>query len=128
MTQETKMKEKIELGKSVLRELFNAEAIDKIVADLDAKKPGYSDYMFYSYGHFYGDETLDLKTKELIVVAALVTQKGAHLQLKGHITGCKNIGMSKQQVTAAIVHLTMYIGFPSVVNALLVLNEVYNNG
>lgn len=118
--------EKIERGKAVLRELFNAQVIDKIVADLDAKKAGYSDYMFYSYGYFYGDETLDLKTKELIVVATLATQKGTYLQLKGHITGCKNIGMKKQEVIAALMHLTMYIGFPSVVNALAVLDEVYS--
>ncbi len=120
-------KDELIAGKCILRQLFGADAIDKIVADLDSKKPGYSDYMFRAYGHFYEDKTIDLKRKELIVIASLITQKGATLQLRGHLTGCKNIGLSKKEVATAIIHLVMYIGFPAVVNALLILDSVYSS-
>lgn len=117
--------DKINDGKKILAELFGADACQKIVDSLDKDKPGYSDYMFYSYGEFYNDQTLDLKQKELIVIAALITQRGALLQLKGHLNGCKAVGLTKVEVCAAITHLTMYIGFPAVVNALMLVNEVY---
>jgi len=117
--------DKIKEGKKVLEFLFGSKACTAIVERLDKDKPGYSDYMFHSYGEFYKDETIDIKTKELLVVVALIIQKGAYPQLKGHLNGCKKVGLTKMEVCAAIIHLTMYVGFPSVVNALMLVDDVY---
>lgn len=119
--------DKIAKGQKILASLLGAKACENIVKTLDEEKPGYSDYMFYSYGEFYSDDAIDIKVKELLVVAALVTQKGTLAQLKGHLNACKDAGLTKNEVCAAISHLTIYIGFPAVMNALMVVNGVYDD-
>jgi len=119
------MSDKINEGEEILDFLFGAEAATGLYQFLEKSKKGFGEYLLYSCGEFYSDPTLNLKTKQLIVITALITQKGAFPQLKNHLMGCKHAGLSKEEVVASIIHLTMYIGFPTVVNALEVVDEVF---
>ena len=116
---------KTQKGKEALDLLFGVEGSSSLYNFFEKTKKGYGDYLLYSCGEFYGDETLDIKTKQLIVITTLITQKGAFPQLRNHLQGCKNVGLTRAEVCAAITHLTMYIGFPTVVNAMEVVNDVY---
>ncbi|EKD71244.1 MAG: 4-carboxymuconolactone decarboxylase [uncultured bacterium] len=119
--------DKIAEGKRTLEHLFGEESCKNISTKLENIKPGYSDYMFYSYGEFYSDQTIDLKTKELLIVTCLITQKNAFPQLKAHLNSCKKLGITKNEICSSIIHLTMYIGFPTVINALMFVDEIYDN-
>lgn len=117
--------QKTKQGKEILDFLFGESASNGLYQHLEQAKSGFGEYLHYSCGHFYGDETLDLKTKQLIVITTLITQRGAMPQLRNHLRGCKQAGLTRDEVCCAIIHLTMYIGFPAVVNALEVVNDIY---
>lgn len=119
------MENKNDQGRKILEFLFGPQPAIGLYQFLEASKKGMGEYLHYSCGVFYGDQTLDLKTKQLIVITTLITQRGAMPQLRNHLEGCKNAGLSKAEVVAAITHLTMYVGFPLVVNALEVVNDIY---
>ena len=78
------------------------------------------------FGDFYTREGLDIKTRELLFVAALVTT-GNNTTLKSHLKGSLKAGNSKETITAAIIQCLPYVGFPNTLAALKTLKEVLNN-
>ena len=79
----------------------------------------------FCFGDTWGREGshLDLKTRRLLTIAALVAQ-GKERQLRGHLGGALKQGITPEELTEAIVHLIAYTGFPSGLTALDILNEV----
>ena len=75
------------------------------------------------FGDFYTRDGLDLKTRELLMLSALVTT-GNTLTLKSHIKGNLKAGNSKETITAAIIQCLPYVGFPNTLSALRTLKEV----
>ena len=80
----------------------------------------------YCFGDTWGrpNSALDLKTRRLLTIAAL-TAMGRERQLRGHISGALNQGISKEEITEALVHLIAYCGFPAGLTALEIANEVF---
>ena len=80
----------------------------------------------YCFGDTWGrpDSAIDLKTRRLITIAAL-TAMGRERQLRGHIGGALNQGISKEEITDVLVHLIAYCGFPAGLTALEIANEVF---
>lgn len=77
------------------------------------------------FGDFYTREGLDIKTRELLFIAALVTT-GNTVTLKSHIKGNLKAGNSKETITAAIIQCLPYVGFPNTLAALKTMKEVLN--
>ena len=78
----------------------------------------------FPFGNFYANEhLLDLKTRELITIASLVTQ-GMLPQLKLHIEGAFNIGCTFDQIEQTILQMSVYVGMPKTINAMKVFKEV----
>ncbi len=77
------------------------------------------------FGDFYTRNGLDIKTRELLFISALVTT-GNTVTLKSHIKGNLKAGNSKETVTAAIIQCLPYVGFPNTLASLKVLKEVLN--
>ncbi len=75
------------------------------------------------FGDFYTREGLDVKTRELLFIAALVTT-GNTVTLKSHIKGNLKAGNSKETITASIIQCLPYVGFPNTLAALKSLKEV----
>lgn len=76
------------------------------------------------FGDIMQDSTLDLKTRELTIIACLVAQN-ATLQLKAHIEAALNVGVTQKEIVALIEQLAIYAGFPFAMNALHVAQEVF---
>ena len=74
------------------------------------------------FGDFYTRKGLDIKTRELLFIAALVTT-GNTETLKSHIKGNLKAGNSKETIVSAIIQCLPYVGFPDTLAALRVLNE-----
>ena len=74
------------------------------------------------FGDFYTRKGLDIKTRELLFIAALVTT-GNTETLKSHIKGNLKAGNSKETIVSAIIRCLPYVGFPDTLAALRVLKE-----
>ena len=67
----------------------------------------------FCFGDTWGREGshIDLKTRRLLTIAALVSQ-GKERQLRGHIGGALNQGITPEEMIEAIVHLIAYRRLP----------------
>lgn len=75
------------------------------------------------FGDFYTRKGLDLKTRELLVLAVLVTD-GSENTLKSHIKGNLKAGNTKEDIAAAIIQCMPYIGFSKTIKALYIFKDV----
>ena len=76
----------------------------------------------------YSCDGLDLKSKEIAVVAALTALGNAQPQLKVHLNGALNTESSVDELKEIILQMSVYAGFPSAINGTNALKEVLDEG
>jgi 4-carboxymuconolactone decarboxylase len=76
------------------------------------------------FGDYYTRRGLDIKTRELLTFAMLISLGGAEPQVKGHIEGNVHVGNGKEILLSVVTQLLPYIGYPRSLNAIRCLNEV----
>jgi 4-carboxymuconolactone decarboxylase len=72
----------------------------------------------FPFGDVYNRPGLDLKSREIATIAALTTLGNAISQLKVHINGALNVGVSRQEIIEIIIQMAVYAGFPAALNAM----------
>jgi 4-carboxymuconolactone decarboxylase len=78
-----------------------------------------------AFGEIYSRPGLDLKTRQMLTIASLVTLGNAPLQLKSHIKGALNVGCTQQEIVELILQMAIYAGFPAAMNAMYAAKEVF---
>jgi len=107
---------------------IDKEAGEKVLESLNAVSPDLARYIIeYAFGDVYNRTELELKSKEIAVVAALTAMGNAEPQLKVHIHGALNVGCNIAEIQEVILQMSAYSGFPSAINAMLALKEVLAN-
>jgi len=76
-----------------------------------------------AWGDVWQRPGLDLKTRSLITVAML-TALGKQNELKGHVRGALNNGVTVEELQEVLLHATIYCGVPAAVEAFRTANEV----
>lgn len=117
---------KTEEGKKLRAEVFGKEFEESSTEYLKNTYPPMLALLNSTFSEVYGDNVLDLKTKEIIVLSSLITQKDAKPQLKVHIQASLRAGITAKEILGLIHHLVIYIGFPSALNALAIAKEVFD--
>lgn len=79
----------------------------------------------FAFGDIYSRPGLDLKTRQMLTIASLVTLGNAPLQLKSHIKGALNVGVTQEQIVEVILQMAVYAGFPAAMNAMYAAKEVF---
>jgi 4-carboxymuconolactone decarboxylase len=79
----------------------------------------------FAFGDIYSRPGLDLKTRQMLTIASLVTLGTAPLQLKSHIKGALNVGCTKEEIIEVILQMAVYAGFPAAMNATYVAKEAF---
>lgn len=111
-------------GWEKLKEI-DGEAGEKVINGLKDISPDLGKFIIeYSFGDIYSREGLDLKSKEIAVVAALTAMGTAQPQLKVHINGALNTGSSINEVKEVILQMAVYSGFPNCISGMNALKEV----
>lgn len=116
--------ERYKAGWEKLKEI-DGEVGEKVVNGLKDISPDLAKFIVeYSFGDIYTRDGLDLKSKEIAVVAALTAMGTAQPQLKVHLHGALNTGSSVNEVKEVILQMAVYSGFPSCINAMNAFKEV----
>ncbi len=76
-----------------------------------------------AWGDVWQRPGLDLKTRSLITVAIL-TALGKQHELKGHVRGALNNGVTPQELQELLLHAAVYCGIPTAVDAFRTAAEV----
>ena len=67
---------------------------------------------------------LDLRTRELLTFAMLVSLGGCEPQAKGHVAANLNVGNDRGLLLDVLTQLIPFIGYPRTLNGLRILDEV----
>jgi 4-carboxymuconolactone decarboxylase len=104
----------------------DGEAGERVVASLKDIAPDFARLLIeFAFGDIYSRPGLDLKSREVAVVAALTALGNATPQLKVHIHGALNVGCTEQEVVEVIMQMAVYAGFPAALNGLFAAKEVF---
>ena len=113
--------ERYEKGAAKMKELFGAEP-----------RPGsmHEDFLDITvknlFGDIWGRDGLEIQERSMITMAAL-TVLGRDPELKVHIRGALNIGISREKINEIMIHLAHYGGWPVGVNGLRLAKEVFES-
>src|ERR1700752_4815749 len=119
-------KERYQRGWEKLKEI-DGEAGEKVIQSLKDIAPDFAAYLIeFPFGDIYSRPGLDLKSREIAVVAALTTLGNAAPQLKVHIHGALNVGCTREEVIEVIMQMAVYAGFPAALNGLFAAKEVFS--
>jgi len=98
----------------------------RVIDSLADIAPDFARYLIeFPFGDIYSRPQLDLKSREIGVVAALTAMGNATPQLKVHIHGALNVGCSREEVVEIIMQMAVYAGFPAALNGLFAAKEVF---
>ena len=78
------------------------------------------------FGENWNNQDIDLKTRSLITVIALMSQGITDSSLKFHIQNAKNHGVTQKEMAAAITHVAFYAGWPKAWAVFNLAKEVWN--
>lgn len=113
------------------RGLAKLEQIDgaagtNVINSLRDIAPDFARYLIeFPFGDIYSRPGLDLRSREIAVVAALTALGNAAPQLAVHIEGALNVGVSRDEVVEVIMQMAIYAGFPAALNALFAAKAVF---
>lgn len=114
-----------ERGWAKLKEV-DREQGERVIAALADIAPDLGQFVIeFAFGDVISRPGLDLKSRELITVAALTALGNATPQLKVHIHGALNVGCTRQEVIETITQMAVYAGFPAALNGMFVAQEVF---
>jgi 4-carboxymuconolactone decarboxylase len=99
---------------------------DGVVAALKEIAPDFAGMLVdFPFGDVYSRPGLDLRSRQIATIAALVTLGHAERELRWHIRGGLNVGLTRNEITEVITQMAVYAGFPAAVNALFILRDVF---
>ena len=78
------------------------------------------------FGENWNNTDIDLKTRSIITVVALMSQGVTSDALKFHLMNAKNHGVSQKEIAAIITHTAFYAGWPHAWAVFSLAKEVWN--
>jgi 4-carboxymuconolactone decarboxylase len=115
---------RFEKGVAAQKAIFG-EAIDKMRQQAPSDQLHIQDFLAANcFGDYYTRNGIDLKMRELLTFAMLISLGGCEPQVKGHVTGNLKAGNDRTRLIDVVTQLLPYIGYPRTLNALRVIDEV----
>lgn len=113
-------------GQDVLSQIdgHQGEAVIDSLADIN---PAMGHHIAaFAFGDVYDRPGLDARSRQLVTLGVLTALGGCEPQLKVHINAALNVGLTREEITEAMLHAAVYCGFPRALNATFAAREVFN--
>jgi 4-carboxymuconolactone decarboxylase len=107
---------------------IHGAAGEHVLASLADIAPDFARYIVeFAYGEIYTRPGLDLRSREIAVIAALTSMGNAQEELRVHLGGgALRVGVTRKEIIEVIIQMALYAGFPATLNALAVAREVFH--
>ncbi len=114
------MKTTLEKGYELFNQLHGDHAGEALIDAVEDICPGYADLTAeFGFGHVFSRDGLDIKSRELIVIALCAALGDMTPQLQAHLDAALMAGASKRECIETILQVSLYAGFARTTNALL---------
>lgn len=105
---------------------IDGQAGENVIKGLADIAPDFARYLVeFPFGDIYSRPGLDLRSREIAVVAALTAMGNAAPQLKVHLQAALNVGVTREEIVEVIMQMAVYAGFPAALNGLAAAREVF---
>lgn len=112
---------------NIIGEKLYQDKWKKIIDGIVSVDPNFGEFIReIPYGSIFPREGLSLQFREIAAITTL-TQQNLLPQLKSHIIGAINVGISREEISELFLHIALFIGFPKVLDALKVAKEVFDH-
>jgi len=79
------------------------------------------------FGENWNNKDIDLKTRSIITVVALMSQGITDNSLKYHLQTAKNNGVTKEEIAAVVTHCSFYAGWPKAWAVFNLVKQVWTD-
>jgi 4-carboxymuconolactone decarboxylase len=118
-------KERYDAGLKTRREVLGAGYVDKSQAAVDDFNREFSDLLnTYCWNDIWNRPGLDRKTRSMLNLAML-SALGKEHELKLHVNGALNNGLTKGQIKEVLLQVAIYCGVPAAVVSFRCAREVF---
>jgi 4-carboxymuconolactone decarboxylase len=120
-TPETRM----DKGLEVEKEIVGAEVVEELYASAPDDEGHFQRLLSANcFGDYYTRGGIDVRTRELLTFAMLVSLGGCEPQARGHVAANLNVGNDRAVLLAVVTQLLPFIGYSRTLNALRVIDDV----
>jgi 4-carboxymuconolactone decarboxylase len=120
MTNET-----YERGLAIRKSILGEAYVDNAIANADDFTRPMQDLVTeYCWGAVWGREGLERKLRSVVNLAMISALNRPH-ELKLHIKGALNNGVSKTEIREILLQVGVYCGFPAGIDAFRTAREVF---
>ncbi len=112
-------------GMKIRREVLGDAYVDRAVANMNEfNKPLQELVTQYCWGEVWGREGLSKRDRSMINLAMIGILNRQH-ELKAHIRGAVNNGLSKDEIAEVLLQVGIYGGIPAAVDSFRIANEAF---
>ena len=112
-------------GMTIRREVLGDAYVDCALANAnDFNKPLQELVTQYCWGEVWGREGLSKRDRSMINLAMIGILNRQH-ELKAHIRGAINNGLSKDEIAEVLLQVGIYGGIPAAVDSFRTANEAF---
>ena len=117
--------ERAKNGLQTRREVLGADYVDKASASVDEFNAEFTELLnTYCWNDIWNRPGLPRKTRSVLNLGMLVALGKEH-ELKLHINGALNNGLSKDEIKEVLLQTAIYCGVPAAVVAFRAAKEVF---
>jgi 4-carboxymuconolactone decarboxylase len=121
----TMNKELFDQGLKVRREVLGAEHVDASLANADSfTMPMQELVTQYCWGDVWSRPGLDRRTRSFLNLA-MITALNRPDELKLHVRGAINNGLTKEEITEVFLQAAIYCGVPAALGSFRVAKETF---
>jgi 4-carboxymuconolactone decarboxylase len=118
-------KQRYDAGLKTRREVLGAEYVDKSIASQDEfNRPLQELLNTYCWNDVWNRPGLPRKTRSMLNLAMLSALNKPH-ELKLHINGALNNGLTKGDIQEVFLQVAIYCGVPAAVESFRIAREVF---
>jgi len=118
-------KELFDKGLKVRREVLGTEYVDNSIKNADDFSRSLQEFVTeYCWGELWNRPGLDRKSRSMLNLAMLAALNRPH-EIKLHIRGAINNGMTKDEIKEVFLQVGVYCGVPAAVDAFRSAREVF---
>jgi len=118
--------EMFEKGLEIRRSVLGADYVDRSIASADAFTEDLQRLVTtYCWGEVWGRPGLDRKTRSMLNLAMITALNRPH-ELKLHIRGALNNGLTREDIREVFLQTAIYCGVPAAIDAFRTAREVFD--
>lgn len=109
-----------------LLERLDPEAPSRVAENLDGLSDDFLEVVLgFAFADVVSRPGLDLRTREMLTVSALMAMGTAPGQLEFHIRAALNVGVTREEIVEILLQIAVYAGVPACMNGIAAARKAF---